>query len=108
MVLFEDALNTVLSQEFNLPGERVSLSDSPGRILAEDIFSDMDMPPFDKSAVDGFACRMADVGPHHDVALQIIETIPAGTIPQKTLLPGQCSRIMTGAMIRRAPTAWSW
>ena len=108
MVLFEDALNTVLSQTFQMDTERVSLSDSLGRILAEDIFSDMDLPPFDKSAVDGYACRMADVGTHHGVSLhgvslpvslQITETIPAGTIPKKTILPGQCSKIMTGAMV---------
>jgi molybdopterin molybdotransferase len=103
MVFFEDALNTVLSQNFTPGNERIALSESLGRILAEDIFSDMDMPPFDKSAVDGFACRMADVGTHHGMSvpdsLQIIETIPAGTIPQKIILPGQCAKIMTGAMV---------
>jgi molybdopterin molybdotransferase len=107
MVLFEDALHTVLSQDSAVGDERVGLSDSTGRILAEDIFSDMDMPPFDKSAVDGFACRMDDVGTHNSVSapgslpasLQIIETIPAGTIPQKTILTGQCAKIMTGSMV---------
>ena len=53
------------------------------------------MPPFNKSAVDGFACRMTDI----QTSLQIIETIPAGTPPEKTILNGQCSRIMTGAML---------
>ena len=103
MVFFEDALNTVLSQPFNIIGERVGLSDSLGRVLAEDLFSDMDMPPFDKSAVDGFACRMADLhtaaGSQHIVSLHIIETIPAGTAPLKTIMPGECSKIMTGAMV---------
>ena len=105
MVLFEDALKTVLSQEYIFDCERVGLSCSLGRILAEEIFSDMDMPPFDKSAVDGYACHSADVaipdkfGTENFVSLQIVETIPAGTFPQKVILPGQCSKIMTGAMV---------
>jgi molybdopterin molybdotransferase len=125
MVLFEDALKTVLSQEFIIEGERVALSDSVGRILAEDIFSDMDMPPFDKSAVDGYAFRIQDIqlsvgnftgtqnfvgvqnvaggenvtGAQNVVALQIIETIPAGKNPEKTIGHLECSKIMTGAMV---------
>lgn len=100
MVSFEDALKTVLSysDRYQLVGERVALSDTLGRILAEDIFSDIDMPPFDKSAVDGYACQMVteaqNFGP-----LRIVETIPAGTIPKMTIMPGQCSKIMTGAMV---------
>jgi molybdopterin molybdotransferase len=54
------------------------------------------MPPFDKSAVDGYACRMADIASPH---LMVIETISAGKIPQKTIGPGQCSKIMTGATL---------
>jgi molybdopterin molybdotransferase len=100
MILFEDALKTLLSRQFSIDNERVTLSDSLGRILAEDIFSDMDMPPFDKSAVDGYACRISDiVGTRHGVSLQLIEIIPAGAIPQKTVETGQCSKIMTGAMV---------
>ncbi len=104
MVLFEDALNTVLSNAIQLGKERVGLSESLGRILAEDLFSDMDMPPFDKSAVDGYACKIADlpdtmIGAQKPVTLEVVETIPAGIIPQKNLMPGQCSKIMTGAMV---------
>jgi molybdopterin molybdotransferase len=98
MISFEDAINTVLSQHFRLDNERVDLSESLGRILAEDIFSDMDMPPFDKSAVDGFACMLENLS-INSMTLEIIEIIPAGTVPQKALLPGQCSKIMTGAMV---------
>ncbi len=110
MILFEDALKKVLSRKIFIGTERVALSDSIGRILAEDIFSDMDMPPFDKSAVDGYACRMSDILPFSKISqdeirtkknspLLVIETIPAGTIPKKTILPGQCSKIMTGSMV---------
>ena len=115
MILFEDALTTVLSQAGGIKnfvsrdgGERVALSDSIGRILAEDIFSDMDMPPFDKSAVDGYACRMPVVGVVGIVRAQnfvplpvikVVETIPAGKTPKKTIGPNECSKIMTGAMV---------
>ena len=111
MIFFEEALKIVLGQAITLKSERVSLSESCGRILAEDIFSDMDMPPFDKSAVDGYACRMADlqipdvgsqndlVGTQYFVSLQVVETIPAGKIPEIGIGQGECSKIMTGAMI---------
>ncbi|MCX6306242.1 MAG: molybdopterin molybdotransferase MoeA [Bacteroidetes bacterium] len=104
MVLFEDAVTTVLSQTYTTEVERVDLPGCLGRILAEDIFSDMDMPPFDKSAVDGYAARLADLNaamqePDRAVTLHIAEIIPAGTMPQITIQQGQCSKIMTGAMV---------
>ncbi len=95
MISFEEAYRIVMNHVFVFPSERVSMMDSLGRILAEDILSDIDMPPFNKSAVDGFACRMADLD--HD--LEVIETIPAGKNPEFTISEGKCSRIMTGAML---------
>ena len=96
MILFEKALEIVLGQDINPRTERVIFQDALHRVLAEDIFSDVDIPPFDKSAVDGYACRMVDIPSR---PLMIMETIPAGYIPQKTVGPGQCSKIMTGAML---------
>lgn len=74
---------------------KTDFSLSYGRILAEDIISDMDMPPFNKSAVDGYACR------HDDISnpLKVVELIPAGIYPKKTVVPGTCSKIMTGAKV---------
>jgi molybdopterin molybdotransferase len=92
---FEEALRIVLGEAVSLPSEETAMEESLGRILAEDIFSDVDMPPFDKSAVDGFAIRMEDLA--YD--LEIIETIPAGKKPEKKIGPRQCSRIMTGGML---------
>ncbi|MEI7980467.1 MAG: gephyrin-like molybdotransferase Glp, partial [Bacteroidota bacterium] len=96
MISFEEALNTVFSHANTLGSERIPFLESTGRILAEDIFSDLDMPPFDKSAVDGFACRMDDI---LSASLRVLETIPAGKIPGFAIKPGHCSKIMTGAMI---------
>ena len=51
------------------------------------------MPPFDKSAVDGFACSKEDIAGQ----MKIIETVPAGKLPQKEIVKNTCIRIMTGA-----------
>ena len=75
--------------------ETVSLDAAAGRILAADVRSDVDMPPVDKSAMDGFACRAADL----DRPLEIVGEIPAGTIPPFAVGPGECARIMTGGVL---------
>ncbi|MCD4678778.1 MAG: molybdopterin molybdotransferase MoeA [Bacteroidales bacterium] len=95
MILFEEAYDIVMKQTSSLNTEQISLVDSPGRILAEDVVSDVDMPPFNKSAMDGYACRLEDIKNE----LEVIETIAAGKIPVNTVGKGQCSKIMTGAMI---------
>ena len=95
MILFEDALKIVLEKAKAVDKEKVNLLDSANRILAQDIIADMDMPPFDKSAVDGYACKISDI--HNK--LEVIETIPAGAVPVNNILQNQCSKIMTGAMM---------
>jgi molybdopterin molybdotransferase len=95
MISFEQAYKIVIDSAILLPTETVNLLSSLNRVLAEDIFSDMDMPPFDKSAMDGYACRKEDL--KND--LEVIETIPAGKIPQKKIGKNQCAKIMTGAML---------
>lgn len=95
MISFEEAYSIVTT---NLPltdTERIDYQNSAGRILAEDIFSDIHMPPFDKAAVDGYACKKADI--HQP--LRLLEVIPAGSTPSKEIIPGSCSKIMTGAMM---------
>jgi len=95
MIPFEKAYDIVISSGFRTGNEVISYNDSLNRILAVDVVSDMNMPPFDKSTVDGFACRKVDL----ESDLVIIETIPAGKWPDKTVGIRQCSRIMTGAAI---------
>jgi len=95
MILFEEAFDIVMRQEVCLKTERTKLVNSIGRIIAEDVFSDVDMPPFNKSAMDGYACKKDDI----QEDLRVIEVIAAGEIPQKTLGRGECSKIMTGAMV---------
>ena len=95
MIPFEKAFEIVMNCGFSMGTEVIPFADSLNRVLAEDVFSDMDMPPFNKSSVDGFACRQADLG----CDLEILETIPAGVWPSKVVGEGQCSRIMTGAPV---------
>ncbi len=95
MLSFEKALEIVLDAAEPLSTEQVDIGRAAGRILAEDVESDTDIPPFNKSAMDGYACRREDL----DNKLTIIETIPAGTAPEKTIGLRQCARIMTGAMV---------
>jgi molybdopterin molybdotransferase len=95
MIQFEKALETVLDSVRQLDAERVELADALGRILAEDVKSDLDIPPFNKSAMDGYACSRRDLGEE----LKVIETIPAGAVPTKSIAPGECAKIMTGGMV---------
>jgi molybdopterin molybdotransferase len=95
VISFEEAYRIVMEHVSVFPMERVNMMDCLGRILAEDIHSDTDMPPFNKSAVDGFACRVSDLGR----VLEVIEKIPAGKMPEFSVTEGKCSRIMTGASL---------
>jgi len=95
MIRFEEALNIIHDSVKIIETESIKLHDSLGRILAENVVSDMNMPPFDKSAMDGYACRYEDIRN----ALEVVELIPAGEIPQKKIGKNQCAKIMTGAMI---------
>jgi len=79
MLSFDDAFEIVMSSAPRLGAERVGIENALNRILAEDVISDIDLPPFNKSAMDGFACRRADLANEHTV----IETIPAGYMARK-------------------------
>ncbi|MDA3943810.1 MAG: molybdopterin molybdotransferase MoeA [Bacteroidetes bacterium] len=95
MISFEEAYKIVTSDIQPLSAEIVTLADSRGRVLSERIVSDMNMPPFDKAAVDGFACRRVDLGK----ALKVTAVIPAGSATAQAIEEGCCAKIMTGAMI---------
>jgi molybdopterin molybdotransferase len=95
MISFEKAFEIVMSRVRVLEPEQVELCAALNRILAEDVQSDLDMPAFDKSAMDGYACRSEDLpGP-----LRVLETIQAGSVPAMEVGRGECSKIMTGAMM---------
>jgi len=95
MIAFEKALDMVITSVKPLSTGHVTLFNALNNVLAEDVFSDIDMPPFNKSAMDGFACRFEDLKNE----LEIVDEIPAGTVPSKTIGLNQCARIMTGAVV---------
>ncbi len=102
MISVDDALETILSQVSPLPPKEVDLLDALGRVLAEDISSDSDIPSLDNSAMDGYAVRVADVehaSPDTPAALSVIADLPAGYLPERDIVPGEAVRIMTGAPI---------
>ena len=92
---YDVALNIMLESAKNLGTEKVCFTKSLNRVLAENIYSDINMPPFDKSAMDGYACRQEDL----ENELDVLEIIGAGYEPTKVIRKNQCSKIMTGAKV---------
>lgn len=74
------------------------LASALGQALAEDVSSDLDMPPYTKALMDGYAVRCADL-PQGQGVVTVIEEVLAGRTPTKSLAAGQATRIMTGAPI---------
>lgn len=82
--------------------EHVPLSDLLFRILAEDVVSGIDVPPYDRSAMDGYAVRAVDTfsaGKFEPVELRCVGVVHAGEVPSKKIGPGECMQIATGAMV---------
>jgi molybdopterin molybdotransferase len=108
MLTVEEALNKILAGIAALPAERVPLLQALGRVLAEDIFADIDNPPFDNSAVDGYAVIAADTigaSPTSPVSLQELGEVTAGSVSEQIVIPGTCIRVMTGAPMPRGANA---
>ena len=98
MIPVEEALEIVLREAPALPHEEVALDDALSRVLAGDVVSDLDLPPFDRAAMDGYALRAEDVA-GAPAALDVVGEVRAGQWPDLTVGPGQAARIMTGAPV---------
>ncbi|MCZ6635765.1 MAG: molybdopterin molybdotransferase MoeA [bacterium] len=102
MIEMDDAIRIVLENTSTVEVTSVDLMESLGRTLAQDIRSDINMPPFDKATMDGYAVVGQDIARASQAdpaVLEVVEEIPAGTVPQKAIALGQASRIMTGAPV---------
>ncbi len=102
------ALANILADMKTLEAETVSLPESHDRVIADDIVSPIDLPPFDNSAMDGYAIRYGDsveADCANPVSLSVAMDILAGSAPDRRLEPGQAARIMTGAPIPAGATA---
>lgn len=98
------AQRCVIEAMKQLGTESVPLQQTLGRVLAEDVQANRDQPPYDVSAMDGFAIRSADVA-NAPAVLDVIEDIKAGDMPTKVVGAGQCARIMTGAPVPQGADA---
>jgi molybdopterin molybdotransferase len=100
MISVKEALQKILEQIPRLGKERVSILEAQGRVLAEDIFSARDIPPWDNSAMDGYALRSQDIqtaAPELPALLRVLGDLPAGRVFAGRVGPGEAVRIMTGA-----------
>lgn len=98
MLTIDEALRAVLAEARPTPPVSVPLSAALGCGLGEDVAADIDLPPFDKALVDGYAVRSEDLrGP--DRWLRLGESIMAGQTPTRPLAPGEAALVMTGAPI---------
>lgn len=98
MITYEQALESIVRNTRKLGPERILVEKSVGRILNEDIYSKIAMPPFDKSAMDGYAVRAVDIK-SIPAGLKCVGLIQAGESFKRKLRKGECVKIMTGARL---------
>ena len=95
-----EAARRILDEVRRQPALRMPLDDALDAVLAEDIISPLDVPAWTNSAMDGYAARGEDVRGASDerpVRLEVVEHLPAGRFPTRTIGQGECARIFTGA-----------
>lgn len=97
MYSVEEAKNVLLNNiEITMPAF-APIENAGGLILAEDIFSPVDLPPFNQSAMDGYAVNFSEI--KKEMCFKIICEIKAGDVPNKKLKNGEAARIFTGAVV---------
>ncbi|MCH8950321.1 MAG: molybdopterin molybdotransferase MoeA, partial [Chloroflexi bacterium] len=108
MISVEEALERILSFVGRLEPEQQPLPDALGQVLAEDAVAGFDIPPFDNTAMDGYAVRAADTADASEsnpVRLQIAGELAAGYLYEGEVAAGAAVRIMTGAPMPRGADA---
>jgi molybdopterin molybdotransferase len=103
MISVEEALEKILSHIERLEEEERPLLECLGQVLSRDIYSPLDIPPYDNSAMDGYAIRIEDVADY--LSPEVIGEAAAGSFPTRKVEPGKAIRIMTGAPIPHGANA---
>ncbi len=98
MISVDEALSIVLDQVGQLDAEAVALEAAHRRILAEDIVADIDLPPFDRARMDGYAVRSADLA-EAPATFRVIGEVPAGAMFEGAVHTGEAVKIFTGAPV---------
>src|SRR6185295_1563665 len=104
MLTVDEALQKVIEHAHVRPPSPVAVRQALGLVLAEDVTSDVDSPPHDKSIVDGFAIVVEDLA-RGVTQFDIVEEVMAGGVPSRAIASGQATRIMTGAPVPAGATA---
>lgn len=102
MISVEEALDKILALVHTLEPEEKPILETLGQVLAEDIYSDISVPPLDNSAMDGFAVLFEDIAaasPSNPRFLEVIGEVAAGSVFNGRIRPGTAVRIMTGAPV---------
>jgi molybdopterin molybdotransferase len=102
MIPVKEALDIILNEINPLGAEEVEILSAPGRVLAEDIRADRPNPPWDNSAMDGYALKSADLAGASEgtpATLKVLYDLPAGSVPEGPVTDGTAVRIMTGAPV---------
>jgi len=103
LILLEEAKNIIMKNQPQITEtEMMNILDAGNRILAENMKATMDVPPYSRSAVDGYAVHAEDTygaGRYNAIKLRVVENVHAGEVPKKILEHGEATQIATGAMI---------
>ncbi len=102
MILVKEAQKIILDKLQPLEPEKIPLLNTIGAVLKEDVYAQRDNPPADNSAMDGYSLRFNDISSfdqNNPPLLKVVEDIPAGQKPSKSIHSGEASRIMTGALV---------
>jgi molybdopterin molybdotransferase len=108
LITVEQALEKILENVTVLGAEDAPILNCLGQALAEDVYAEINIPPLDNSAMDGFAVRAADTlgaSPESPRTLRVIDTVIAGAVSRATVVPGTAARIMTGAPLPKGADA---
>ncbi len=103
LISFNDAMKILLSHAKNVQDvELVSIEEANGRVLSEEVMAPIDVPHFDRSAMDGYAVKAEDTfgaSLHNPVTLELSGSVFPGEIPDAIVEKGKCFKVSTGAMI---------
>src|SRR3712207_8494890 len=99
-----EAVKLVLENARGLPAEKVPLVEARGLVLAEDVLARFDSPPFDNSAVDGYAVRSVDAVEAGQI-FQVVDEAPAGRPATESVGEGEAVKIFTGGVVPKGADA---